>query len=425
MPDVAKLALEDGTIFTGTAFGATGEVDGEVCFNTSMTGYQEILTDPSYRGQIVCMTYPEIGNYGVNSDDLESPKPHLAGFIVRQWSRRASNFRSEERLDDYLKRHGIPGIAGIDTRALVRRLRVGGAMKGILSHVDLNDQSLVAKAKASPGLVGRDLVREVVPSEPRVWNQKLHEFARPSGSGEKNVPCPQPGVGMESNRNLDIGTNGSMATPSSRHGTQAMPDSALLITDHRPPTTPLHVVALDYGMKWNIARHLADMGCRVTVLPGTATADEILSHHPSGVFLSNGPGDPEPLEYAIDAIRGVLGKVPVFGICLGHQLLSLACGAKTFKLKFGHRGANQPVQNLDTGRVEITSQNHGFAVAEDSLPAELEITHRNLNDNTIEGLRHKSLPAFCVQYHPEASAGPHDSAYLFRQFHDLMLASAT
>jgi carbamoyl-phosphate synthase small subunit len=416
MTAVAKLALEDGTIFTGTAFGATGEVDGEVCFNTSMTGYQEILTDPSYRGQIVCMTYPEIGNYGVNSDDLESPKPHLAGFIVRQWSRRASNFRSEERLDDYLKRHGIPGIAGIDTRALVRRLRVGGAMKGILSHVDLNDSSLVAKAKASPGLVGRDLVREVVPSEPRVWDQKLHELARPNGNGQNNVPCPRPGVGMES--------NGSMATPSSGHGTQAPPDSALT-TDHQPPTTPLHVVALDYGMKWNIARHLADMGCRVTVLPGTATADEILSHHPSGVFLSNGPGDPEPLEYAIDAIRGVLGKVPVFGICLGHQLLSLACGAKTFKLKFGHRGANQPVQNLDTGRVEITSQNHGFAVAEDSLPAELEITHRNLNDNTIEGLRHKSLPAFCVQYHPEASAGPHDSAYLFRQFHDLMLASAS
>ena len=425
MTAVAKLALEDGTIFTGTAFGATGEVDGEVCFNTSMTGYQEILTDPSYRGQIVCMTYPEIGNYGVNSDDLESPKPHLAGFIVRQWSRRASNFRSEERLDDYLKRHGILGISGIDTRALVRRLRVGGAMKGILSHVDLNDESLVAKAKASPGLVGRDLVREVVPSEPRVWDQKLHELARPNGNGEKNVPCPQPGVGMESNRHLDIGTNGSMAAPSSGHGTQAPPDSAGLTTDHRPPTTALHVVALDYGMKWNIARHLAEMGCRVTMLPGTATADEILSHHPSGVFLSNGPGDPEPLEYAIDAIRGVLGKVPVFGICLGHQLLSLACGAKTFKLKFGHRGANQPVQNLDTGRVEITSQNHGFAVAEDSLPAELEVTHRNLNDNTIEGLRHKSLPAFSVQYHPEASAGPHDSAYLFRQFRDLMLASAT
>jgi carbamoyl-phosphate synthase small subunit len=396
MTVAAKLALEDGTIFTGTAFGATGEVDGEVCFNTSMTGYQEILTDPSYRGQIVCMTYPEIGNYGVNSDDLESPKPHLAGFIVRQWSRRASNFRSEERLDDYLKRHGIPGISGIDTRALVRRLRVGGAMKGILSHVDLNDRSLVAKAKASPGLVGRDLVREVVPSEPRVWDQKLHELARPNSNVEP------PGKGTQK-----VG--------------ESLRDSHAV--SEKLPYLGLHVVALDYGMKWNIARHLADMGCRVTVLPGTATADEILSHHPSGVFLSNGPGDPEPLEYAIDAIRGVLGKVPVFGICLGHQLLSLACGAKTFKLKFGHRGANQPVQNLDTGRVEITSQNHGFAVAEDSLPTELEITHRNLNDNTIEGLRHKSLPAFCVQYHPEASAGPHDSAYLFRQFHDLMLKS--
>jgi carbamoyl-phosphate synthase small subunit len=423
MPEAAKLALEDGTIFTGIAFGATGEVDGEVCFNTSMTGYQEILTDPSYRGQIVCMTYPEIGNYGVNADDLESPKPHLAGFIVRQWSRRASNFRSQERLDEYLLRHGIPGIAGIDTRALVRRLRVGGAMKGILSHVDLNDQNLVAKAKASPGLVGRDLVREVVPSQPRVWDQKLHELARPNGKIAPGMPCAQPSVGMETNGIVDTESNGSMATGSSGHGTRALSDSAHLTTDHRSPTTDLHVVALDYGMKWNIARHLADMGCRVTILPGTARAAEILSYHPSGVFLSNGPGDPEPLDYAIDAIRGVLGKVPVFGICLGHQLLSLACGAKTFKLKFGHRGANQPVQNLDTGRVEITSQNHGFAVEEDSLPADLEITHRNLNDRTIEGLRHKSLPAFCVQYHPEASAGPHDSAYLFRQFYDLMLHS--
>lgn len=415
MPQTAKLALEDGTIFTGTAFGATGEVDGEVCFNTSMTGYQEILTDPSYCGQIVCMTYPEIGNYGVNSDDLESPKPHLAGFIVRQWSRRASNFRSEEGLDGYLKHHGIPGIAGIDTRALVRRLRTAGAMKGILSHTDLDDCSLVAKAKASPGLVGRDLVREVVPNQPRVWDQKLHELARVNDNIEHRVPCPQPGVGTDSNGSFELGSNGNMAIGSSGHGTQP------LTTDHRLPTTCLHVVALDYGMKWNIARHLAEMGCKVTVLPGTATADEILSYHPSGVFLSNGPGDPEPLDYAINAIRGVLGKVPVFGICLGHQLLSLACGAKTFKMKFGHRGANQPVQDLNTGRVEITSQNHGFAVAEDSLPGDLEITHRNLNDNTIEGLRHKTLPAFCVQYHPEASAGPHDSAYLFRQFRELML----
>jgi carbamoyl-phosphate synthase small subunit len=381
MPQPAKLALEDGTVFCGCSFGAAGEVDGEVCFNTSMTGYQEILTDPSYRGQIVCMTYPEIGNYGVNSEDVESGKPQLAGFVVRQLSRRSSNFRSEGRLHDYLARHGIPGISGIDTRALVRKLRVGGAMKGILSSLDLDNASLVAKAKASPGLVGRDLVREVIPHQPSIWNQKLHELARLDSNGEA--------VGQESP-----------------------------LADDCP-----HVVALDYGMKWNIARHLAEMGCRVSILPGTATAGEILAAKPDGVFLSNGPGDPEPLEYAISAIRGVLGRVPVFGICLGHQLLSLACGAKTYKLKFGHRGANQPVQNLETGRVEITSQNHGFAVAEDTLPADLEVTHRNLNDNTIEGLRHRTLPAFCVQYHPEASAGPHDSAYLFQRFKSLMAES--
>jgi carbamoyl-phosphate synthase small subunit len=395
MPQIAKLALEDGAVFTGTSFGASGEVDGEVCFNTSMTGYQEILTDPSYRGQMVCMTYPEIGNYGVNLEDLESPKPQLAGFIVREWSRRESNFRSSGRLHEYLESHGIPGIAEIDTRALVRRLRSGGAMKGVLSSSDLDDASLVAKAKASPGLVGRDLVREVIPHQPRTWNEKLHELTR----------LHQSGSALNGNGHAPLGSNSSAAT----------------VTAVAP--VDLHVVALDYGMKWNILRHLAEMGCRVTVLPGTATADEILAHQPAGVFLSNGPGDPEPLEYAISAIRGVLGRVPVFGICLGHQLLSLACGAKTFKLKFGHRGANQPVQNLQTGKVEITSQNHGFAVAEDTLPGDLEITHRNLNDNTIEGLRHRTLPAFCVQYHPEASAGPHDSAYLFQHFKQLMLAS--
>jgi carbamoyl-phosphate synthase small subunit len=404
MTNIAKLALEDGTVYTGTAFGAAGEVDGEVCFNTSMTGYQEILTDPSYHGQIVCMTYPEIGNYGVNTEDLESPKPHLAGFIVRQWAQRASNYRSQGRIDEYLAGHGIPGIAGIDTRALVRRLRNGGAMKGVLSSRDLDDASLVAKAKASPGLVGRDLVREVIPHQPRDWNEKLHSLVR---STDPAV------VSNSSSRANGVGTNGSAASSIDHAVLNGSADMA-----------GLHVVALDYGMKWNIARHLAEMGCRVTLMPGTATAEELLAQQPAGVFLSNGPGDPEPLEYAIDAIRGVLGKAPVFGICLGHQLLSLACGAKTFKLKFGHRGANQPVQNLDTGRVEITSQNHGFAVAEDSLPADLEITHRNLNDNTIEGVRHRSLPAFSVQYHPEASAGPHDSAYLFKQFKEMILAPA-
>ena len=383
---VAKLALEDGTVFTGVSFGATGEVDGEVCFNTSMTGYQEILTDPSYRGQIVAMTYPEIGNYGVNGEDVESAKPHLAGFVVRQNSRRASNFRATGALDEYLSQAGVVGLAGVDTRALVRHIRDRGAMKGVLSTVDLNDESLVAKAISSRGLIGRDLVREVIPDQPRDWQERLSPWTRLATVGQAFQPDIAP-----------------------------LQDAEASTPDASP-----HVVALDYGMKWNIARHLADMGCRVTILPGTASAEQILAQQPDGVFLSNGPGDPEPLNYAIEAIRGVLGKVPVFGICLGHQLLSLACGAKTFKLKFGHRGANQPVMNLDTGRVEITCQNHGFAVAEESLPDDLEVTHRNLNDRTIEGVRHRHLPAYSVQYHPEASAGPHDSDYLFGKFRELM-----
>jgi carbamoyl-phosphate synthase small subunit len=392
MTHVAKLALEDGTVFTGVSFGATGEVDGEVCFNTSMTGYQEILTDPSYRGQIVAMTYPEIGNYGVNADDVESAKPHLAGFIVRQKSRRASNFRATGELDDYLVKAGVVGLAGIDTRALVRHIRDRGAMKGVLSTIDLNDESLVAKAISSRGLVGRDLVREVIPDNRRNWHDRLSPWTRlpPAAIGQASQPDVEQSVDKEEEKSNE----NSGAAP--------------------------HVVAMDYGMKWNIARHLADIGCRVTILPGTASAEQILAERPDGVFLSNGPGDPEPLNYAIDAIRGVLGKVPIFGICLGHQLLSLACGAKTFKLKFGHRGANQPVMNLDTGRVEITCQNHGFAVAEDSLPEDLEVTHRNLNDRTIEGVRHRHLPAFSVQYHPEASAGPHDSDYLFGKFRELI-----
>ena len=373
MTQTAKLALEDGTVFTGQSFGAQGEVDGEVCFNTSMTGYQEILTDPSYRGQIVTMTYPEIGNCGVNAEDVESHKPHLAGFVVRQRSRRASNFRADGELDEYLTRYGIVGMEGIDTRALVRRLRIHGAMKGILSTIDLDDARLVAKAQASPGLVGRDLVREVVPDKPVQWNEPLNPWAKLHPREQPQLPADAP-----------------------------------------------HVVALDYGMKWNIARHLFDIGCRVTILPGTATADEVLALKPDGVCLSNGPGDPEPLGYAQQTIRELLGQRPVFGICLGHQLLALACGAKTYKLKFGHRGANQPVLNKDTGRVEITCQNHGFAVAAESLPEELEVTHLNLNDQTIEGLRHRRVPAFSVQYHPEASAGPHDSNYLFGQFRAML-----
>ncbi len=374
MMQIAKLALEDGTVFAGTAFGAQGEVDGEVCFNTSMTGYQEILTDPSYRGQIVTMTYPEIGNYGVNVEDVESHRPHLAGFIVRQLSRRVSNFRADGNVDEYLRRAGVVGMEGIDTRALVRRLRIHGVMKGILSSADLDDASLIAKAKASPGLVGRDLVREVIPEKPIDWTEPLSPWA-----------------------------------------TIASEESRVEVDDSSP-----HVVALDFGMKWNIARHLFDMGCRVTVLPGTATAEEVLALKPDGIFLSNGPGDPEPVDYAQATIRGLLGKKPIFGICLGHQLLSLACGAKTYKLKFGHRGANQPVLNRATGRVEISTQNHGFAVDPDSLPSDLEVTHVNLNDDTIEGVRHRTLPAFSVQYHPEASAGPHDSTYLFGQFREML-----
>jgi carbamoyl-phosphate synthase small subunit len=396
MTQPAKLALEDGTVWTGTAFGAAGEVDGEVCFNTSMTGYQEILTDPSYRGQIVTMTYPEIGNYGINAEDVESGRPHLAGFVVRQWTRRASNFRSTGELDEYLAHWGVVGLAGIDTRALVRHIRNRGAMRGLLSSADLDDERLIAKAKASPGLVGRDLVREVIPSQPRDWQQQLSPWSRPIGDRRGGI----------------LGAAGDPVN-------SAPSQSAELQSQTQQPSAP-HIVALDYGLKWNIARHLAEMGWRVTILPGTATADEILARQPDGVFLSNGPGDPEPLTYAVDAIRGILGRTPVFGICLGHQLLSLACGAKTFKLKFGHRGANQPVMNIATGRVEITSQNHGFAVAEEGLPPELEVTHRNLNDHTIEGVRHRGLPAFSVQYHPEASAGPHDSSYLFQKFRELL-----
>jgi carbamoyl-phosphate synthase small subunit len=310
----------------------------------------------------------------------------MAGFVVREHSRTQSNFRSERSLSEYLLEWGIVAIESIDTRALVRRLRSVGAMKGVISTRDLDDASLVAKAKASPGLVGRDLVREVLPDQSFEWQQPLSEWTHLDGHSKLAV-TPEPQAPADSPR--------------------------------------LHVVALDYGMKWNIPRHLIDQGCRVTILPGTAPAEEVLAHEPDGVFLSNGPGDPEPLEYAINTIRGLLGKKPIFGICLGHQLLGLACGARTFKLKFGHRGANHPVQNLDTGAVEITSQNHGFAVAEDSMPSFLRVTHRSLNDGTVEGLAHRDVPAYSVQYHPEASAGPHDSHYLFRRFLESMEARQT
>ncbi len=368
----AKLALEDGSVFVGHSFGARGSTTGEVVFNTSMTGYQEILTDPSYCGQIVTMTYPEIGNYGVNDEDLESSRPHLSGFVVRNLSPIASNFRSSGTLDQYLRRHNVVGIANIDTRALVRHIRNQGAMKGVISTEHLDDNSnLVKQAQDSEGLVGQDLVRRVLPDQPVNWQSQLSRWWDMRG--------------MQTDRRS-------------------------MNADGR------HLVALDYGLKWNIARHLYNQGFRVTILPGTATAEEVMACQPDGVFLSNGPGDPEPLIYAIETIRSLLGQVPIFGICLGHQLFALACGAKTFKLKFGHHGANQPVLNQETGRIEITAQNHGFAVSDEDLPTELVVTHRNLNDNTIAGLKHRDYPAFSVQYHPEASAGPHDSQYLFTNF---------
>jgi carbamoyl-phosphate synthase small subunit len=366
---VVKLALEDGAVYSGRSFGAEGERFGEVVFNTSMTGYQEVLTDPSYKGQIVTMTYPLIGNYGVNSEDVESAKPQVEGFVVRELARTPSNFRSQGNLDGYLRDNNIIGVEGIDTRSLVRRIRVQGAMTGVLSTIDLDDASLVQKARTSPGIVGRDLVREVMPLKGFEWK-------------------------------------GGFTNP---------------FTTYLPEQKPTHhVVALDFGMKWHIPRCLTQVGCQVTVLPGTASADQVLAYKPDGVFLSNGPGDPEPLIYAIDTIRDLAGKKPIFGICLGHQLLGLALGGQTFKLKFGHRGANQPVLNQRTNRVEITTQNHGFAVRLDNLPRDLEPTHINLNDGTLEGMSHRRYPIFSVQYHPEASAGPHDSSYLFEEFRKLM-----
>lgn len=369
----AKLALANGSVFTGTSFGAVGEIQGEVVFNTSMTGYQEILTDPSYNGQIVTMTYPLIGNYGVNAIDVESGGLFLRGFIVRELCDVPSNFRSTESLDDYLKRYNVIGLQGIDTRALVRQIRIEGAMQGVISTVDLDDESLVRKATEGRSLVGIDLAREVMPKSASDWSSPLDDLGRPAAS-------------------------------------------SLVSSDGDRP----HVVAIDYGMKWNIPRWLTDTGSRVTIVPGSSSAEEILDLNPDGIFLSNGPGDPEPLDYAIRTIRQLLGRKPIFGICLGLQLLGLASGGRTFKLRFGHRGANQPVMNVATGRIEITSQNHGFALDADSLPDTLEVTHVNLNDNTIEGIRHTQHQAFGVQYHPEASAGPHDSHYLFREFMELM-----
>lgn len=365
----AILALADGRVFIGKAFGARGEVTGEVVFNTSMTGYQEILTDPSYCGEIVTMTYPLIGNCGINPEDVESGRPHLSGFIVKEACPYPSNWRSTMTLDDYLKQNNIVGIQGIDTRSLVRHIRDNGAQTGIISSIDLDPASLVEKARKAPSIVGHDLVQEVTCKEAYHWTEgpwKLGEGYQQAGESRYKV------------------------------------------------------VAYDFGIKRNILRNLVAIGCDVTVVPASLPASEVLAMNPDGVFLSNGPGDPEPVTYAQENIRQLLGKVPVFGICLGHQLLALALGGRTYKLKFGHRGGNQPVQRKAEGQVEITSQNHGFAVDGNTVKDAAVLTHINLNDNTIEGLEHCKVPAFSVQYHPEASPGPHDARYLFDRFAALM-----
>ena len=367
---VCKLALEDGTVFSGRGFGADGTHDGEVCFNTSLMGYQEILTDPSYAGQIVTMTYPLIGNYGVSEEDIESRGPQVEGFVIKELARRYSNFRAAESLEAYLQRHGIVGIEGPDTRAITRKLRIQGALRGSISTEILDDAALVERARVWVGLVGQDMVRRVVPEKAFDWDEGFASaFAQP----------------------------------------------------HRDRECGRHVVAIDCGMKRNILRNLVEAGCKVSVVPAGTRATDIMACKPDGLFVSNGPGDPEPLSYCIDTLRDLIGKVPIFGICLGHQLLGLSLGAKTYKLKFGHRGGNQPVMNLATRRVEITSQNHGFAVDTDSLVKAGGVpTHENLNDHTLEGFTHRDLPIFSVQYHPEASPGPHDATYLFDCFMDMM-----
>ncbi|CAN5198988.1 glutamine-hydrolyzing carbamoyl-phosphate synthase small subunit [soil metagenome] len=376
----ALLALEDGRTFEGESFGATGTRVGEVCFNTSMTGYQEVLTDPSYRGQIVAMTYPHIGNYGTNALDQESAEPHVRGFVIEELTDVPSSWRSELSLDEYLKRWNIPGVQGIDTRALTRHLRERGAMKACLTTAEMSPEQAIEEARLGEGVVGMDYVREVSTTAPYQWDprdQNSTIWSVASGNADEVHQQVLPPV---------------------RH----------------------RIVAYDYGIKENILRRLRQAGFGVTVVPASATAEEVLALNPDGVFLSNGPGDPAALDYAHTAVNGLLGKTPIFGICLGHQVLGYAFGGSTFKLKFGHRGGNQPVQDLRTGKVAITSQNHGFAVDAKSLPPEVEVTHVNLNDGTVEGLRHKELPVFSVQYHPEAAPGPHDASYFFKQFAELI-----
>ena len=379
----AILALEDGSVFHGQGFGARASAGGEVCFNTSMTGYQEILTDPSYKGQIVTMTYPLIGNYGVNEVDVESWRPHVAGFVIRELSPVVSNWRADLPLAEYLKKNGVPGIQGIDTRALTKKLRVRGAMNGFISTEEISEPEAVKRAKEFV-FVGVDYVKEVTHKKAFRWDEKDEQ----SGAFE-----------------LERGN----ATVDARQNRKPLP----------PADIP--IVALDYGLKYNILRRLRQHGFSVQVLPATASVADVLKHKPAGIFLSNGPGDPAALDYLVREVKTLVDTgIPIFGICLGHQILGQAFGGKTFKLKFGHRGANQPVKDYETGRVEITAQNHGFAVDPASLPPDLAVNRVNLNDQTVEGLRHKTKPVFCVQYHPEASPGPHDSTSLFAEFRALI-----
>lgn len=384
----AILALEDGRCFDGEAFGATQTTVGEVVFNTSMTGYQEVVTDPSYRGQMVAMTYPLIGNYGVTPIDGESAQPHVRGFIIEELSPLASNWRSQSSLDDYLKAWKIPGIAGIDTRALTKHLREKGAMKAcITSDSALTNEHAVLLARGGSGVVGMDFVKEVTTPSAYHWD--------PQGTlSRKWTLVKGDGRGVQRDANGEV-------------------------FETLPPVA-YQVVAYDFGIKLNILRQLRQAGFQVTVVPAGTSAEEVLALKPDGVFLSNGPGDPAALDYIHKAVKDLMGRKPVFGICLGHQLLSYAFGGKTFKLKFGHHGGNQPVKDLLTGKVAITSQNHNFATDPDSLPSSIEVTHLNLNDNTVEGMRHKELPVFSVQYHPEAAPGPHDAGYFFGEFRKLI-----
>ncbi|MFC1466461.1 MAG: glutamine-hydrolyzing carbamoyl-phosphate synthase small subunit [Candidatus Brachytrichaceae bacterium NZ_4S206] len=391
-PPPALLALEDGTIWPGAGFGKIGETTGEVVFNTSMTGYQEVITDPSYHGQIVVMTAPQIGNVGTNPDDDESHRAWVAGFAVRELSPIASNYRSRKPLDEYLKDHGVVGIMGLSTRALVKHIREKGAMRGAISSVNTDPDRLIEMARASRDMNGADLAREVTCDEPYRWVE-----------------------GVDGQWYVELAEEG-------RQVSQVGQVNATARQPSNPSTEQPHIVAFDFGIKRNILRLLASRGCRITVVPATTTAEEVLAMQPDGVFLSNGPGDPAACTYAIEATRRLLGQTPIFGICLGHQILGLALGGRTYKMKFGHRGGNQPV--LANGRVEISSHNHGFAVHADSLPPEVEITHVNLNDGCVEGLRVPSLDAFSVQYHPEASPGPHDASYLFDQFMDAVQSRA-